>query len=68
MSSFWNLVSVNQKLSDELPAAENVMVVKVQPPWKVYLDGTVQLEGFGVGVVLWFHYFSRRIESLRNNH
>lgn len=28
-----------------------MLVVKVQPPWKLYLDGTVLLEGFGVSLL-----------------
>nr|XP_016492013.1 PREDICTED: uncharacterized protein K02A2.6-like [Nicotiana tabacum] len=38
------------KLTDELPD-EDVMVIEVQPPWKMYFDGAAHREGAGAGVV-----------------
>ncbi|XP_070020849.1 uncharacterized protein [Nicotiana sylvestris] len=38
------------ELIDELPN-EDTMVVKVQPPWKMYFDGAVHRGGAGAGVV-----------------
>ncbi|XP_060212162.1 uncharacterized protein LOC132639757 [Lycium barbarum] len=38
------------ELTDELPD-EDAMVVKIQPPWKMYFDGVVQRDGAGAGVV-----------------
>ncbi|XP_070004796.1 uncharacterized protein [Nicotiana sylvestris] len=36
------------KLTDELPD-EDAMVIEVQPPWKMYFDGTAHREGAGAG-------------------
>lgn len=61
MYSFWNLVLVNLKLSDELPASWIGMLVKVQPPWKVYLDGTLLLRFWcGCGFAT-FQFLRRRV-------
>nr|XP_009777510.1 PREDICTED: uncharacterized protein LOC104227078 [Nicotiana sylvestris] len=38
------------KLTDELPD-EDAMVIEVQPPWKMYFDGSAHREGAGAGVV-----------------
>ncbi|XP_009601708.2 uncharacterized protein [Nicotiana tomentosiformis] len=38
------------ELIDELPD-KDAMVVKVQPPWKMYFDGSAHREGAGAGVV-----------------
>ncbi|XP_060211682.1 uncharacterized protein LOC132639233 [Lycium barbarum] len=38
------------ELTDEL-FDEDAMVVKIQPPWKMYFDGAAQRDGAGVGVV-----------------
>ncbi|XP_070015021.1 uncharacterized protein [Nicotiana sylvestris] len=38
------------ELTDELPD-EDAMVIKVQPPWKMYFDGAAHRGGAGAGVV-----------------
>ncbi|XP_019197694.1 PREDICTED: uncharacterized protein LOC109191489 [Ipomoea nil] len=38
------------ELSDDLPD-EDVLVIKVLPPWKMYFDGASHREGAGAGVV-----------------
>ncbi|XP_019167871.1 PREDICTED: uncharacterized protein LOC109163578 [Ipomoea nil] len=38
------------ELSDDLPD-EDVLVIEVLPPWKMYFDGASHREGAGVGVV-----------------
>ncbi|XP_075109051.1 uncharacterized protein LOC142180854 [Nicotiana tabacum] len=38
------------KVTDELPD-EDVMVIEVQPPWKMYFNGAAHREGAGAGVV-----------------
>ncbi|XP_070022868.1 uncharacterized protein [Nicotiana sylvestris] len=38
------------ELSDELPD-EDAMVIEIQPPWKMYFDGTTHREGVGAGIV-----------------
>ncbi|XP_070003202.1 uncharacterized protein [Nicotiana sylvestris] len=38
------------ELSDELPD-EDATIIKVQPPWKMYFDGSTHCRGAGAGVV-----------------
>ncbi|XP_075101682.1 uncharacterized protein LOC142177114 [Nicotiana tabacum] len=38
------------ELSDELPD-EYVMVIEIQPPWKMYFDSAAHCEGAGAGIV-----------------
>ncbi|KAL0283677.1 UNVERIFIED_CONTAM: hypothetical protein Sangu_2874900 [Sesamum angustifolium] len=38
------------ELSDDLPD-EDVLVIEVTPPWKIYFDGASHKEGAGAGVV-----------------
>ncbi|KAK4391398.1 hypothetical protein Sango_1917600 [Sesamum angolense] len=38
------------ELSDDLPD-EDVLVIEVTPPWKMYFDGASHKEGAGAGVV-----------------
>ncbi|KAL0442168.1 UNVERIFIED_CONTAM: hypothetical protein Sradi_0155700 [Sesamum radiatum] len=41
---------VEWELSDDLPD-EDVLVIEVTPPWKMYFDGASHKEGAGAGVV-----------------
>ncbi|KAK4406602.1 hypothetical protein Sango_0666700 [Sesamum angolense] len=43
-------MSAEWELSDDLPD-ENVLVIEVTPPWKMYFDGASHKEGVGAGVV-----------------
>ena len=38
------------ELTDEFPD-EDVMLIEVQPPWKMYFDGAAHRGGAGAGVV-----------------
>ena len=38
------------ELIDEFPD-EDVMLIEVQPPWKMYMDGAAHGDGAGAGVV-----------------
>ncbi|KAL0358270.1 UNVERIFIED_CONTAM: hypothetical protein Sangu_0676400 [Sesamum angustifolium] len=49
------------ELSDDLPD-EDVLVIEVTPPWKMYFDGASHKEGAGAGVV--FVIFRRRSTTL----
>ncbi|KAL0427897.1 UNVERIFIED_CONTAM: hypothetical protein Slati_2964500, partial [Sesamum latifolium] len=41
---------IEWELSNDLPD-EDVLVVKITPPWKMYFDGVSHKEGAGAGVV-----------------
>ncbi|KAL0352203.1 UNVERIFIED_CONTAM: hypothetical protein Scaly_1609000 [Sesamum calycinum] len=43
-------MSAEWELSDDLPD-EDVLVIEVTPPWKMYFDGASNKEGAGAGVV-----------------
>ncbi|KAL0289038.1 UNVERIFIED_CONTAM: hypothetical protein Scaly_2714700 [Sesamum calycinum] len=43
-------VPAEWELSDDLPD-EDVLVIEVMPPWKMYFDGASHKEGAGAGVV-----------------
>ncbi|KAL0387956.1 UNVERIFIED_CONTAM: hypothetical protein Sradi_2677400 [Sesamum radiatum] len=43
-------MSAEWELSDDLPD-ENVLVIEVTPPWKMYFDGASHKEGVDAGVV-----------------
>ncbi|KAL0373184.1 UNVERIFIED_CONTAM: Transposon Tf2-12 polyprotein [Sesamum calycinum] len=43
-------IEIEQELSDYLPD-EDVLIIKVTPPWKMYFDGASHKEGASAGVV-----------------
>ncbi|KAL0453898.1 UNVERIFIED_CONTAM: hypothetical protein Slati_1367900 [Sesamum latifolium] len=43
-------MSAEWELSNDLPD-EDVLVIEITPPWKMYFDGTSHKEGAGAGVV-----------------
>ncbi|KAL0391377.1 UNVERIFIED_CONTAM: hypothetical protein Slati_4569700 [Sesamum latifolium] len=43
-------MSAKWELSDDLPD-EDVLVIEITPPWKMYFDGASYKEGVGAGVV-----------------
>ncbi|KAK4397558.1 hypothetical protein Sango_1592400 [Sesamum angolense] len=43
-------MSAEWELSDDVPN-EDILVIEVTPPWKMYYDGTSHKEGAGAGLV-----------------
>ena len=66
------LIPDDWELTDELPD-EDAMVVEVQPPWKMYFDGSSHHEGADAGVIFFtsqekiLRYAFTLIECCSNN-